>query len=80
MPEGSWGEGGYHYIWINDDNLWTWKKLYPMERRLRKLAREVSGGDALEVATQAARELLLAEASGQLQCTTVSRACLCFLS
>jgi 1,4-alpha-glucan branching enzyme len=63
MPEGSWGEGGYHYIWINDDNLWTWKKLYSIERRLRKLAREAKGGEMIEVVTQAARELLLAEAS-----------------
>jgi 1,4-alpha-glucan branching enzyme len=63
MPEGSWGEGGYHYIWINDDNYWTWEKLYPIERRLRKLAREAKSGPVLEVVTQAAREMLLAESS-----------------
>jgi len=63
LPEGSWGEGGYHYVWLNDDNYWTWEKLYPMERRLRKMAREMSGGPASEIVDQAARELLLAESS-----------------
>ena len=40
LPEGSWGEGGYHYIWINEDNQWTWKRLYPAERKLRQMCRE----------------------------------------
>ncbi len=63
LPEGSWGEGGYHYIWINDENHYTWKKLYPIERKLRQMAQEYSDGPAREVVTQAARELLLAESS-----------------
>jgi 1,4-alpha-glucan branching enzyme len=63
MPEGSWGEGGYHYVWINDGNLWTWEKLYPAERKLRQMARDYDGGPATEIVVQAARELLLAEAS-----------------
>lgn len=63
LPEGSWGEGGYHYVWLNDENFWTWERLYPMERRLRKMAREMSGGPASEIVDQAARELLLAESS-----------------
>ena len=63
LPEGSWGEGGYHYIWINDDNYWTWKKLYPIERKLRQMAQEYATGPAKELVLQAARELLLAESS-----------------
>lgn len=63
LPEGSWGEGGYHYIWLNNDNLWTWEKLYPMERRMRQMAREMADGPAREIVEQCARELLLAEAS-----------------
>lgn len=63
MPEGSWGEGGYHYIWINDENLWTWEKLYPCEKKMREMAEVEDWGDALEIAIQAGRELLLAEAS-----------------
>jgi 1,4-alpha-glucan branching enzyme len=63
LPEGSWGEGGYHYVWINEGNSWTWQKLYPIERRLRQMARDYAHGPAREVVLQAARELLLAEAS-----------------
>jgi len=63
LPEGSWGEGGYHYIWVNDENYWTWKKLYPIERKLRQMANEYADGPAKEVVLQAARELLLAESS-----------------
>ena len=63
LPEGSWGEGGYHYIWMNDENAWTWEKLYPAERRLRTMVAEYGKGAAREVVTQAARELLLAESS-----------------
>jgi len=63
MPEGSWGEGGYHFIWLNEHNAWTWEKLYPVERKLRQMAREYDGGPAREIVIQAAREMLLAEAS-----------------
>jgi 1,4-alpha-glucan branching enzyme len=63
MPEGSWGEGGYHYIWINDDNVWTYEKLYAIERKLRTMAKEYNGGPAHQIVVQAAREMLLAEAS-----------------
>lgn len=63
LPEGSWGEGGYHYIWLNQDNSWTWERLYPAERKLRQLVRDIVEGDACGVVEQAARELLLAESS-----------------
>lgn len=63
LPEGSWGEGGYHYIWINNDNLWTWERLYPCQKKMRQMAAEYDGGPAHEIVVQAARELLLSEAS-----------------
>ncbi|MHB8637035.1 MAG: glycoside hydrolase family 57 protein [Fimbriimonadaceae bacterium] len=63
MPEGSWGEGGYHYIWINDNNVWTWEKLYVVERKLRQMARDYGDGPARRIVLQAAREMLLAESS-----------------
>jgi 1,4-alpha-glucan branching enzyme len=63
MPEGSWGEGGYHYVWLNEDNIWTWEALYPAQRQMRKMAREMADGPAKLIVEQAARELLLAEAS-----------------
>jgi 1,4-alpha-glucan branching enzyme len=63
LPEGCWGEGGYHTIWLNQDNVWTWEKLYDVERKMRKMSREWAGGAADEIIRQAAREMLLAEAS-----------------
>jgi 1,4-alpha-glucan branching enzyme len=63
LPEGSWGEGGYHNVWLNEDNHWTWERLYPAQKHMRKLAQLGTTGLAKEIAEQAARELLLAEAS-----------------
>jgi len=63
LPEGSWGEGGYHSVWMNEDNYWTWTKLYPAEKRMRQVAKRMANGPALEIVKQMARELLLAESS-----------------
>jgi 1,4-alpha-glucan branching enzyme len=63
LPEGSWGEGGYHYIWLNEENSWTWGRLYDCQRKMRYMSKEWRDGAAKEIITQAARELLLAEAS-----------------
>jgi 1,4-alpha-glucan branching enzyme len=31
LPEGSWGQGGFHWIWLNDDTSWIWRKIYRIE-------------------------------------------------
>jgi 1,4-alpha-glucan branching enzyme len=76
LPEGSWGEGGYHYVWLNDGNTWTWERLYPAEQELLRLIQlqENKGNElATEIVTQAAREILLAEASDwQFLISTIS--------
>jgi 1,4-alpha-glucan branching enzyme len=38
LPEGSWGEGGYHWIWLNDMNDWTWRHIYPAEQEMEEMA------------------------------------------
>jgi 1,4-alpha-glucan branching enzyme len=69
IPEGSWGEGGHHYIWLNQDTEWTWKRIYECEEEMCRLARRYEGnkdavdGDLIEVLKQAARELMLMSAS-----------------
>ncbi|MEA2062467.1 MAG: 1,4-alpha-glucan branching protein domain-containing protein, partial [Gemmatimonadota bacterium] len=70
LPEGSWGEGGFHYIWLNDWNKWTWKHIYQAEEKMCEVALGLSrggGGDGSEslhrVACQLGRELLLLESS-----------------
>jgi 1,4-alpha-glucan branching enzyme len=66
LPEGSWGEGGFHYIWLNDWTRWTWRHVYQCEDRMCEVARnltEKSDEKLYRVACQLGRELLLLESS-----------------
>lgn len=82
LPEGSWGQGGFHWIWLNEDTSWSWDRIYVAEDRMEKLSGElirreaagVPGTDRLrKVLEVAARELLLLEASDwQFLISTVS--------
>jgi 1,4-alpha-glucan branching enzyme len=67
IPEGSWGEGGYHWIWLNDMNKWTWKHIYEAEGEMTELAsvyaEHKDDGLLAEIVKQAARELFLLTAS-----------------
>ena len=67
MPEGSWGDGGRHQVWLNDDTRWTWGPIHAAEARFERLAGEAAGVASeplLErLMRQAGRELLLLEAS-----------------
>ncbi|MBI4246053.1 MAG: DUF1957 domain-containing protein, partial [Candidatus Rokubacteria bacterium] len=65
LPEGSWGEGGDHRVWLNPDTAWTWDRVYSAEDEwVDLLARaDGAGSDFRRVLAQATRELLLLEAS-----------------
>ncbi|HEY6865689.1 MAG TPA: 1,4-alpha-glucan branching protein domain-containing protein [Candidatus Eisenbacteria bacterium] len=67
LPEGSWGDGGRHQVWLNDDTRWTWGPIHAAEARFGRLARDAAqaGTEPLleRLLTQAGRELLLLEAS-----------------
>lgn len=67
LPEGSWGQGGFHYIWLNDWTRWTWEYVYKAEKIMREWANKWvrSRADARlgRVLAQMARELLLLESS-----------------
>lgn len=67
LPEGSWGEGGFHWIWLNEWTEWMWGHIYSCESRMKELARLSEGGKApaelTRVLKQLARELLLLESS-----------------
>ncbi len=65
LPEGSWGEGGDHRVWLNPDTEWTWDRVYSAEAEWVELLRlaEGAGGDLRRVLAQACRELLLLQAS-----------------
>lgn len=75
LPEGSWGEGGFHYIWLNEETAWSWKLVYETETEMSELAREY--GDNATVAPilkQAAREALLLMASDWQFCISTGGA------
>ncbi len=66
LPEGSWGQGGYHYIWLNQWTDWTWKRIYPCEDKMVELASKYKDSDnelLVDIVKQAARELMLMSAS-----------------
>jgi 1,4-alpha-glucan branching enzyme len=65
LPEGSWGEGGDHRVWLNRDTEWTWDRVYSAEHEWAEHLRRGDGGSAelKRVLSQAARELMLLQAS-----------------
>jgi len=65
LPEGSWGQGGFHWIWLNEWTYWTWRHIYDAERRMIELADGAGQNDDLlqRILRQCARELLLLESS-----------------
>lgn len=62
LPEGSWGKGGFHWIWLNDDNSWIWSKIYRIEEEAMKLARRPSHNNS-RILKQFVREKFLLESS-----------------
>jgi len=63
LPEGSWGEGGFHWIWLNQRTLWSWKLIYDAEAEIQELATFPNEGLTGRLVRQAARELLLLQSS-----------------
>jgi 1,4-alpha-glucan branching enzyme len=66
LPESSWGQGGFHWVWLNDWTTWIWQRIYQDEEEFPALAQQAldsRDGKLWEIVCQAARELLLLEAS-----------------
>ncbi len=42
LPEGSWGEGGHHFVWLNHEVAWMWDSIYPLEDRFLKIVHKWS--------------------------------------
>lgn len=62
LPEGSWGKGGFHWIWLNDDTSWIWKKIYRIEEAAAALTPRLHELDR-RLVKQFFREKLLLESS-----------------
>jgi 1,4-alpha-glucan branching enzyme len=66
LPEGSWGDGGDHRVWVNDRVGWMWDVEYRCEAIFGKLTYQLPWRERPELAEilmKAARELLLLQAS-----------------
>src|SRR5881409_2768446 len=66
IPEGSWGQGGHHYVWLNDGTRWIWEEVYRAEDALidaLHATRSRKDPTVRRIVAQLARELLLLEAS-----------------
>jgi 1,4-alpha-glucan branching enzyme len=64
LPEGSWGEGGYHWIWLNEWTTGVWEEIYRAEATLCRLVNQYAADPELQpYLSQLARELLLLESS-----------------
>ncbi len=75
LPEGSWGEGGFHYIWLNEETAWSWKLVYETERAMIDLAQKYGDSEpAAPILKQAAREALLLMASDWQFCISTGGA------
>jgi 1,4-alpha-glucan branching enzyme len=64
LPEGSWGEGGDHRVWLNHETEWTWDRVYSAEAEwVEHLGHEGGSAELQRVLAQATRELLLLQSS-----------------
>lgn len=65
LPESSWGEGGYHYVWMNSQVEWLWPYIQECEEKMEEMVRKFPDAKgALKVSlNQIGRELLLLESS-----------------
>jgi 1,4-alpha-glucan branching enzyme len=61
----SWGQGGYWQVWLNEQNQWIYPQLNQAQRRMSELTVRLAQPTGLQerALRQAARELLLAQAS-----------------
>jgi 1,4-alpha-glucan branching enzyme len=64
LAEGSWGARGDHHMWLNPETEWTWRRLWTLEDAFwDTVPRALGSAWARPLLAQAARELLLAQAS-----------------
>lgn len=76
LPESSWGEAGTHNTWLNPATEWMWNAIHGAEVRMERLVAQhpQAEGELAEVLAQAARELLLLQASDWEFLTTTTQA------
>jgi len=77
QPEmSSWGDKGYHEVWVNGANDWIYRHLHKAAERMMELAEKHHGAHGIRerALNQAARELYLAQSSDWAFLMTVGTA------
>jgi 1,4-alpha-glucan branching enzyme len=76
LPESSWGMGGQHFTWDNVDTSWMLPIVHAAEARMERLATQFwhAEGPLRDALSQAARELLLLQASDWPSLVTTGQA------
>ncbi|MBE2271004.1 MAG: DUF1957 domain-containing protein [Anaerolinea sp.] len=76
LPESSWGAGGTHFVWDNNETHWMWSPIHEVEERIERLANHFNAPNENEqtVLNQAAREALLLQSSDWLFLVTTGQA------
>jgi 1,4-alpha-glucan branching enzyme len=62
LPEGSWGQQGTHFTWMNADTAWMWPIINGAQRRMEEIIARHTDAPR-EALAQLVRELLLLESS-----------------
>jgi 1,4-alpha-glucan branching enzyme len=63
LPEGSWGEGGFHGIWLNPETEWSWRLIYEAEDELAEAVGQKRSAIGDRLFVQALREFMLLTSS-----------------
>jgi 1,4-alpha-glucan branching enzyme len=63
LPEGSWGQQGTHFTWLNADTEWMWPLINAAQRRIEEIVARHGASAPPQVLAQLGRELLLLESS-----------------
>jgi 1,4-alpha-glucan branching enzyme len=65
LPESSWGAGGNHFVWDNNETHWMWQPIHEAEARMQALADKYTdpSADERKVLNQIAREAVLLQSS-----------------
>ncbi len=65
IPEGSWGQAGNHFTWMNVDTEWMWPLIQSASQQMEQLVDKFprAMGATRDALNQAGRELLLLQSS-----------------
>lgn len=66
LPEGSWGAGGKHKMWLNSETEWSYKMIYECEKEMEenlKKSEKFKDEISEKILNQMLRELLLLQSS-----------------